>query len=82
MVPFICIVAVAYTFSIGVLCYVNWVQGRELAEVRAQNERLIACIGTEYGFTTTKPYSPAALSNAIPPIGPTPPPMFSYKDPR
>lgn len=81
MTGLICLVIIAYTLAVAILVYVNWAQGRELAEVRAQNERLIARIGSEYGFTTTKPVT-FAPPHPQPPIGPVPQPMWSFKKGR
>lgn len=70
-------VGIPYAFTVLALSYIIHTQGRELDEVRDQNERLIARIGAEYGFTTAKSYYQPVASQ--PPIGPTPPPMFSFK---
>lgn len=76
MVPLVCIVVTAFAFSVGVLAYVNWTQARELSEVRAQNERLIARIGVDSGFET-RPIHTQRVPQ--PPIGPVPQPMWAFK---
>lgn len=79
MTGLICLIAIVYTLAVAVLVYVNYAQGRELTEARAQVERLIDRIGADLRFESRSPasYRPNAVPQ--PPIGPVPQPMFTFK---